>query len=314
MAMARALIELTWIVAMTGFVAAGCGLAGARPLHRFWRVSTALAVAASIIAFSTLRRVDLMPGLLFDALALVAVYRWPEEAPFSRASNRWKRIFSATGSVSAFALTVYVATCASTRAWHSQWGVSDDELDLAFPGDLPDRDPTFEVNHGVTINAPPSSVWPWLLQMGQDRAGFYSYDSLENLFGLEIRNADRIHDEWQNRAVGDLVRATPTDWMGGLLGGLGWKITRLDPEHALVLEGWGAFVLRSLPDGRTRLLVRSTVSNPNIPVWAAAVTLTTFELPHFIMERQMLRGITARAEKHIAPAPTVAPGTAIAGH
>jgi hypothetical protein len=312
--MAKVLIELAWIVAMTGFVAAGCGVAGARPLHRFWRVSTGLAVAASVVSFAAMRRVDLLPGLVFDVLALTAVYRWFKEVPPSRASNRWKRIPSAIGSVSALALGVYVATCASTRSWHSHWGVSEDEIDLAFPGDLPDRDPALEVNHGVTINAPPSAVWPWLLQMGQDRAGFYSYDSLENLFGLEIRNADRIHDEWQNRAVGDLVRATPTDWMGGLLGSLGWKITHLDPEYALVLDGWGAFVLRSSPDLRTRLLVRSRVSSPNIPVWAAAVTFTTFELPHFIMERQMLRGIKARAEKHIQPAPSVAPGTAVAGH
>ena len=60
--------------------------------------------------------------------------------------------------------------------------------------------------HCITIDAPPEQVWRWLIQTGQDRAGFYSYDWIERLFGYDMRNADRIHPEWQQLAVGDRVR------------------------------------------------------------------------------------------------------------
>jgi hypothetical protein len=317
---AKLVIELAWILAMTGFVAAGCGLVGARPLRRVWRVLTAFAVAASVVVFATVRRLDLLPGVAFDVLALSAFYKWSDESVVGRASPaaaapRWRRFLSFAGSLTALILTGYVATCAATRSWHSQWGVADEELDLAFPGDPPNRDAAFEVNHAIAIDAPPSVVWQWLVQIGQDRAGFYSYESLENLFGLRMRNAKRIHSEWQNRAVGDLVRATPPDWLGGVVGeNLGWRISHLEPERALVLTGWGAFVLAPMPDNRTRLFVRSKVSGPNVPVWAAALSFATFELPHFVMERQMLRGIKALAQGHIEPGAPPPPGTAIAGH
>lgn len=313
---AKVAIELAWIVAMTGFIAAGWGLVGARTLRPIWRLLTAIASAASVIAFATMRRGDLLPGLFLDVIALSAFYSWSNGAgaALSIPKSTAGRILSAAGNLTALALTVYFATCAVTRSWHSQWGVVEAELDLVFPGDSPNRDPAFEVNHAITISQPPAVVWPWLLQLGQDRAGFYSYDSLENLFGLHIRNADRIHPEWQHRAVGDLVRAAPPDWLGGRLGGdVGWTISHLESERALVLRWWGAFVLEPTPDGHTRLFVRSKISDPKVPVWGAALSFATFELPHFIMERQMLRGIKARAERPFEPAPVVPEGTAVAG-
>jgi hypothetical protein len=314
---AKVVVELAWMVAMLGFVAGGLGLAGARPMRSFWRPATAIASVASIIAFATMRRIDLLPGLVFDVLALSAFYTWSNPVGNAKAiatSTRSRQILGAVGSLSALALMGYVATCAVTRSWHSRWGVTDEELTLVFPGDAPDRDAAFEVNHGITIDQPPALVWPWLVQIGQDRGGFYSYDWLENLFGLRIRNADRIHAEWQSREVGDLVRAAPPDWLGGRLGeNVGWKISHVEPERALVLSWWGAFVLAPAPDNRTRLFVRSKVSAPTVPVWAAALNFATFELPHFIMERQMLRGIKARAEAHFEP-PLAPPGMAVAGH
>jgi hypothetical protein len=214
----------------------------------------------------------------------------------------------------ALTLTGYVAVCAFTRSWHSRWGVTDAELGLVFPGDLPDRDAAFEVNHAVTIDAPPMAVWPWLVQIGQDRGGFYSYDDLENLFGLRIHNADRVHSEWQDRAAGDLVRATPPDWLGGRLGtSLGWTIALVEPQRALVLRNWGAFVLVPFENGRTRLFVRSKMTGPQIPTWAAALSFATFEPIHFVMERRMLLGIKVRAERHGEPWPQAVPGAALAG-
>jgi uncharacterized protein YndB with AHSA1/START domain len=169
---------------------------------------------------------------------------------------------------------------------------------MALPGDPVVRDPSLEILHAVTIDAPPEAVWPWLVQIGQDRGGFYSYTWLERAFGAQIRNADTIHPEWQARRVGDYVYATQPGYLGGLVVERpGWVIDRLDPGRAMVLRHWGAFVLQPRDGGRTRLLVRSTISHDRIPAWLAAVNFTAFELPHFIMQRRMLLGIKARAER-----------------
>ena len=79
-------------------------------------------------------------------------------------------------------------------------------------------------------------VWPWLAQIGQDRGGFYSYEWLENLAGCRMRNADRIHPEWQRREVGEEVMLHPL--------APGMPVTIFDPPHALGLAGWGVFTLR----------------------------------------------------------------------
>jgi uncharacterized protein YndB with AHSA1/START domain len=109
----------------------------------------------------------------------------------------------------------------------------------------------------VTIHAPADSVWPWLVQIGQDRAGFYSYDRLERLFGAHIRNAERVHPEWQVRQAGDLVRAVQPDYLGGRFGpDLGWRVAEVVPRRAIVLERWGAFVLTPVNDSTTTLHIR----------------------------------------------------------
>jgi hypothetical protein len=169
---------------------------------------------------------------------------------------------------------------------------------MALPGDRTPRTPQLEILHAITIEAPPSAVWPWLAQIGQDRAGFYSYDWLERAFGANVHNVSVIRPEWQTRTVGEQVYAVEAGYMGGLFGERpGWTIDVFEPGHALVLENWGAFVLVPQPDGNTRLLIRSTISHERIPAWAAAVNLTLFELPHVIMQRRMLLGIKTLAEQ-----------------
>jgi hypothetical protein len=66
----------------------------------------------------------------------------------------------------------------------------------------------------------------------------------------------------------------------------------------MVLQGWGAFVLLPTDDGRTRFIIRSTISNSRIPVWASALNFMAFELPHFIMQRRMMLTIKALSEAH----------------
>jgi len=310
--LAEVIAHLAWGSAMVGFAAAGLGLMGAHPLWKSWRRSTGVAVGASAIALASLRQLDLLPGALIDTLVLVAFYRVTREdtgdTAVKAAFSPRTTLMRAAGSLAAMSIVGYLAVCAATGSWHHRWGMTEDELRAALPGDAPNRDPAFEVNHAITINAPAPSVWPWLVQIGQDRGGFYSYDWLENLFGLNIHNADRIHAEWQDRAEGDLVRAAPIDWLGGAFGEeIGWRVTRVERNHALVLQWWGAFVLAPLSGEKTRLFVRSRISDPNVPVWAAALSFATFELPHFIMERRMLMGIKTRAQRTGRELPNAVP-------
>jgi hypothetical protein len=161
------------------------------------------------------------------------------------------------------------------------------------------------VTRAITIDATPADVWPWVVQLGADRGGFYSYDWLENLFGLGIHNADRVVPEWQTRSVGDLVRAARSG-----LGG--WYIVELRPEDTLAMavanvpagrplrrdEGlrweflW-TFALRPLPDGRCRLLIRERVAFASRPTRWLMAPLGSVSL---VMTRKTLLGLKLRAE------------------
>ena len=120
-------------------------------------------------------------------------------------------------------------------------------------------------------------------RLGKDRGGFYSYEWLENLAGCKMRNADRIHPEWQQRALGETVKL---HWATGN------KVASFEPKRAIVLEGWGAFVVEPLDNQRTRVILRSRTAR----AWSALYQVLLIELPHFIMERKMLLGLKKRAE------------------
>src|SRR5215204_1192111 len=115
------------------------------------------------------------------------------------------------------------------RPWHERWGATDAEVGGPLPGDGFTAEPAARVTRAITIDAPPQDVWPWVVQIGADRGGFYSYDALENLFGLDIHSADEIVPEWQHRAVGDLVHADRR-------GSGGWYVMQVDPGEALVMK------------------------------------------------------------------------------
>lgn len=168
------------------------------------------------------------------------------------------------------------------RPWHLRWGAEPEDEKRELPGDeLLPQDGT-QILHAVTINAPVEKVWPWLAQLGQDRGGFYSYEWLENLAGCEMKNADRIHSEWQHRELGETVHLHPA---GGL------RVNVFEPGRALGLEGWGTFVLEPVGSDRTRLIARGGMPRG---VGAVAYGLL-MEIPHFLMERRMLLGIKQRA-------------------
>lgn len=196
------------------------------------------------------------------------------------------------------------------RPWHLRWGTAGDEATRALPGDGIVPDPKHAATHAMTINAPAAGVWPWLVQMGQGRGGFYSYDWLENVFDLDIHNAERIVPALQDLKRGDQVCLAPN-------GGMPMTVVTFEPERALVLASrvdgestpvqpgdymkgeiacsW-AFILEPLDAATTRLIVRFR-SDWQPSVVASLVNALALEPAHFVMQRRMLIGIKQRAER-----------------
>jgi hypothetical protein len=170
------------------------------------------------------------------------------------------------------------------RPWLRNWGATAEEARQPLPGDELVPDPAIDLTWAVTIDAPVQEVWPWLAQVGQDRGGFYSHTWLENLAGCRMRNAERIHPEWQQREIGEKMPLHPS---------YGLDVACFEPNHALVLNGWGSFVLEPIDAGHTRLISRSRVPSG----WPAVSYAMLLEIPHFVMQRKMLLTIKQRAEQ-----------------
>lgn len=172
---------------------------------------------------------------------------------------------------------------------------TDEELARALPGDEFIGHPLGVATHAVTIFKPAREVWPWLVQMGAGRGGWYSYDRLDN---GGHRSATHIVKELQAVKVGMVFPALP-----GVAGT--FELEQLDPGHSLVLVAPGhaatpraswAFVLEEPTGGVTRLIVRARIAYKplNLP---AAIGLRVMRVVHFIMERKQLNTLVARAER-----------------
>ena len=171
------------------------------------------------------------------------------------------------------------------------------ERTRALPGDELIRDPIASLTHAITIQRPPHGVWPWLVQMGADRAGWYSYDFIDN---GRRPSADRIVPALQTVAAGELFPAVPdaTD---------GFHVLAFETARYLVL-GWRpapgtapimtwAFVLEWRTDATTRLIVRARGGREypfyGLPPWIGQPFI---RFGHFVMQRKQLLGIAWRAE------------------
>ena len=179
------------------------------------------------------------------------------------------------------------------------WGATGAERDRTLPGDDLLPEPDAESTMATDVDAPPGAVWPWLVQLGQDRGGFYSYEWAENLVGLDIHNADRVEPDWQSLAVGDAVRLARADRFPDAT----LEVAELDPERALVLRspdeptGWvWAFVLDPVGESATRLVVRSRIRLPANPAVRLAVR-SVLDPVSALMTYGMLRGLRTRAEE-----------------
>ncbi|MBU4336566.1 MAG: SRPBCC family protein [Actinobacteria bacterium] len=201
------------------------------------------------------------------------------------------------------ALSVAVLIAANLpilRSWALHFGATEAELDAELAGDDLIENANLVATRGVTIDAPPEEVWRWVVQLGQGRGGFYSYDWLENVFGCDVRSADTIEERWQNLATGDAVHLHPR---------VALEVAEVVPERSLVLRSvqlpdqapppyhytW-AFVLRRARGGSTRLVVRERYTYSS--GWSAAIAEPTCAVS-FVMTEKMLRGIRARAERTV---------------
>jgi hypothetical protein len=189
-----------------------------------------------------------------------------------------------------------------------RWGATDEEVARTLPGDgLPARYGDRRVStRAITIDAPPDEVWPWLVQMGSGRAGFYTHEWVERL--LFITYADghastRIHPEWQELHVGDRVPYSRFNRV---------EVTMIRRPHVLIAGEW--LVLEPLDGGlKTRLIARTRggwfepfarmvpVVGPLLGPIAGLIDRWPLELLHHYMEAGMLIGIKARAEAARAP-------------
>lgn len=170
------------------------------------------------------------------------------------------------------------------RPWQLSWGATADEVTRPMVGDGLVKNPTFNATRAVTINAAAERIWPWIVQMGYKRAGFYSWDILDN---DGIPSAERIIPEYQDLKVGDLVPLSKeTDA----------EVVDMEPNSRLLLVfqsggtvtwAWGLYKIDA---ERTRLVTRLR--------WRPTSVVSQFALDAFeiIMMRKCLLGIKRRAE------------------
>jgi hypothetical protein len=190
-------------------------------------------------------------------------------------------------------VALVVAALVLLTPWMDRWGATDEEIAAVYPGDELLAVPASFVNRAVTIHTTPEKIYPWIVQLGAGKGGYYSYSWFEtNLLNCRLVNADQIHNEWQGLKVGDQVTMCP-----GNSGPPPYTVAMIKPDQAVVLghqengkwvDLW-QFVIVPQTDGSSRLILR-TRTNAVGGFW------NVIHPGVFIMERGMLLGIRDRAE------------------
>ena len=190
------------------------------------------------------------------------------------------------------------------RPWYLRWGATTAETKRALPGDELLSYPKQTSTRAITIERSVEEVWSWLVQLGQGRGGFYSYDFLENLIGCDIHSTDRILPEFQQLAVGDKVRLGREGYPYYTVAAVESKkyllLSASDPDPAgesPSVEDFWLFYLEEIDSSTTRLIARNRRDyEPGVANFIIWQVIT--EPLHFLMEQRMLRGIKHRAEQY----------------
>ena len=175
------------------------------------------------------------------------------------------------------------------RPWQLRWGATDEEIRRAMPGDDIVGDPSFNATRAVTIRASAESIYPWIVQMGVNRAGWYSYDLLDN---LARPSAEVILPEHQNVQIGTLLPMSPDGKQGMYVKNFKvnewmlWWDNKGDSSWV-----WGIYF-----EGKahSRLVTRVRVKYR----WLSPVILFNLIIEFFdiVMMRKCMLGIKKRAE------------------
>lgn len=174
--------------------------------------------------------------------------------------------------------------------WMQNWGSTLEEQQRPLPGAMLFADRPLTNTLAITIDAPPEVVWQWLIQIGQDRAGFYTYTWLENIAGADIHNTNEIRPEWQTLNVGDAWRLVPVEYLFGVGETAADPILFIEPGSTLVLDMFGSIVILPIDQSSSRLLMRG-YSGPSNLLEKVLVDPIVFTLG-----KRMLLGLQARAE------------------
>jgi len=197
------------------------------------------------------------------------------------------------------------------RPFHLFWGATNVERRRSFAGDELVERPQLESTRAITVNAGAERVWPWIVQLGQGRGGFYGYDRLNNLLGCRVRSADRIMTEFQTIGEGDMIRVHPLH---------GCVVGMVNPGRALVLRAASmesafpldpddspyvavtvAFILFERDDGTTRIVIRERCECTR---WYRRLMMELLSLISFLTIRKMLLNVKERVELHAIRVPS----------
>lgn len=176
--------------------------------------------------------------------------------------------------------------------WMDKKGSTQAEREMVFAGDELVKSSSRVMNRGITIQASPEEIYPWIIQTGADKSGMYSYTWLENLVGCEMAKDEVIRPEWQNLQVGDLMKMCAGDFAPPP-----YEVALIEPDSTVVfghkdkdqwVEIW-SFGLLPQADGSTRLIARTQTTMVG-GIWEIVRPIS------FVMEQKMLATIKDLAE------------------
>ena len=204
------------------------------------------------------------------------------------------------------AIPIWVAS-PLIRPWHMRWGATDSEVSSSMPGDQVVRRAQFNATRAISIEASTAEVWPWIAQLGYRRAGFYTYDQVDN---AGEPSAERIIDELQDLKVGDDIpmwhesRGLSITYKIDSFGAPKWMLWVHRPHEGEEPDSTWSWRLGELRTGGTRLVTRMKQDYRWEIPRLAMFNLVLMEFGDFAMERRMLKGIKVRAERLNRTGPT----------